>query len=194
MPRDVTVLGSQYTAGDQIPISLVLLQIPSNTIAIHTLADVTVYLNPSTGAVSMSPGAGLQAFAPHAGLYVPEIELTSDSLLSDVTFLAANESGFWSTVLATNAYREATATIWQGNLVLTVGSAPEAVTFQGAVKFWAGVIETIDVAHDYASITLASLLSLFDMTFPYRTYNQQEFIHMPKPGAKVNWGYTELEV
>jgi hypothetical protein len=194
MPRDVTALGSQYTAGDQIPISLVLLQIPSNTIAIHTLADVTVYLNPSTGAVSMSPGAGLQAFVPHAGLYVPEIELSADTLLSDVTVAAANENGFWSTVVATNVYREATAAIWQGNLVLSVGSAPEAVTFQGAVKFWAGVIETIDVTHDYASITLASLLSLFDMTFPYRTYNQQEFIHMPKPGAKVKWGYTEIEV
>jgi hypothetical protein len=184
MPRDVTALGSQYNAGDQIPISLVLLSIPSNTIAIHTLADVTVYLNPSTGAVSMAAGAGLQAFVPHAGLYVPELELSAETLLSEVTLQVANENGSWGAVVAANAYREADAAIWQGNLVLPVGSPPDAITFQGAVKYWAGKIEAIETIREFGSIILSGSLPVFDMTFPYRTYKQDEFVHMPKPGGR----------
>lgn len=193
MARDITALGGHAADADQIPVTLVYLQIPSNTVAMCDL-DVIVYLNPSTNAVSMSPGAGLVAFNPTAGLIVPEIENAEERITSNISFDVSNENEFWYGVLGANVYREAPATIWQGNLLLTPGTAPDAATFVGAVKTWNGRIEYLSATRRTATIELAPHITPFTMLFPYRKYAAPEFKHLPQPGAQIPWGFTEKTV
>lgn len=197
MPRTITALQGEESLAEQIPVSLVRLEIPRPGNASHAFnfndIDITVYLNPATNAVSMAPGTGLVPFVPAAGLTVPEVELNDEHIAGDVNISLSNVRGTWFDIMTENIYREVPATIWQGNLVLPTGSNPNAVVFRGAVKQWAGRVEAIDANRTSATITLSGLTSYFAMTFPYRTYTQTTFIHMPKAGAKLKWGYTDGE-
>jgi hypothetical protein len=193
MPRSVTALSGHYADADQVAVTLVYLQIPSNTLALCDL-DVPVYLNPSTNAVSMVAGAGLVQFLPAAGLEVPEIENAEERITTNVTLSLANENGAWFSILGANVFREAPATVWQGNLLMTPGTAPDAVTFVGAVKTWNGRIEFINATRDKATVELSPHITPFTILFPYRTFSAPEFRHMPAPGSKVVWGFTEREL
>ena len=133
-------------------------------------------------------------FDPYAGLQVPQIELTSETVVSEVSITVANVNEDWFTILMANQYREKPATIWQGNLVLATGTAPNAVIFQGAIRQWSGRIESIQATREQATITLSALTNTLAMTFPYRIYTQTDFPHLPKSGASLKWGYTETEV
>ena len=193
MPRNVTALLGEETLAEQIPISLVQLDIPGNQMNMNDV-DVVVYLNPSTIAFSMSRGAGLVAFTPYPGLTVPQVELNADHIAGDVSVTVSNVGEEWFDMLTANQFREAPATIWQGNLVLPTGNNYNSVTFRGAVKQWAGRVEAIDATRDSATITLSGLTSYFAMKFPYRIYTATDFLYLPKSGAKLKWGYTEEEI
>lgn len=193
MPRNVAALLGEETLAEQIPVSLVQLDIPGNQININDV-DVTVYLNPSTNAVSMAPGAGLVAFVPYAGLAVPQVELNAEHIAGDVTITVSNVDETWFDLLMANNYREAPAAIWQGNLVLPTGNNFNSVVFRGAVKQWAGRVEAIDATRESATITLSGLTSYFAMKFPSRVYTATDFLYLPKSGAKLKWGYTEEEI
>lgn len=192
MPRTITALGGLESQDNQIPVSLVRLEISGNEKRMHDL-DVTLYLNPSTDAVSMSPGGGLLAFTPYAGLEVPSIDIGDDQPLGEVTFTASNISEDWFVVMAANAYRETAATIWQGNLSLAAGTAPDAATFQGVVKMWAGKLVHIVANRQTATFRLEPP-DPFRQPLPWRTYDPTLFKHLPPQGKKFIWGYTEREI
>jgi hypothetical protein len=195
MPRNVTILGGLESAAEQIPISLVLLDIQGRRFAMNDV-DITVYLDPVTNAVAMTPlNSGFVAFTPYAGLQVPEVEANSERMSSDVTIAVSNENEDWFVVMAEDQFREAPATIWQGNLLLAAGAAPDAVTLQGAVTVWSGRIETIEAQRDKATITLTGHTSAVTVTIPRRSYTTAAgFTQMPKPGSSLKWGYTEETV
>jgi len=201
MPRTVTSLSSQHEATAQTPVSLVRIEIPGNEKRIHDL-DVSLYLNPTTNAVSMSSGAGLVEFVPYAGLSVPQIEISDDLPLGEVMITVANvekpggsegEAGEWFTINATNDYRDATVTIWQGNLSHTAGQHPDLVTFVGAVKMWVGNLVHI-AANAHTATLKCAPPDPFRMPFPWRTYSAPAFKHLPRPGKKLVFGFTEREL
>lgn len=195
MPRNLTNLGGLESAAEQIPISLVLLDIQGRRFAMNDV-DVTVYLDPATNAVAMTPLNGnFVAFKPYAGLKVPEVEANSERISSDVTIAVANELEEWFVVMAEDRFREAPATIWQGNLSLAAGGVPDSVTFQGAVTVWSGRIETIEAQREKATITLTGHTSAITVTLPRRSYTTAAgFTQMPKPGSSLKWGYTEERI
>ena len=195
MARNVTALLGEESKSGQFPISLVRLEIPTYPKAIND-TDMTVWLNPTNAAASnYDPGGGTYVrFDPYAGLQVPQIELSAETTASEVSINVANVNEEWFTILMANQYREKPATIWQGNIVLPAGANPNSVNFQGAVRQWAGRIESIEASREQATITLSALTNTFAMTFPYRIYTQTDFPHTPNSGATLKWGYTEEEV
>lgn len=196
MPRIVTALSGQQDLANQIPVSVVRIEIPS---AEKRLCDIdrSVFLNPSTLAVAIAAGAGLLEFAPYAGLSVPQIDVGDAEPLGDVTISVSNvgtdddPEGEWSAVLAANVYRDAPTTVWQGNLV--VGATPFDVTFTGAVTMWEGKLAAIEVTRTRATLSFEPPDALVGL-LPWRTYNITDFPHMPIPGSRIVWGYTEREV
>lgn len=153
--------------------------------------DMTVYLNSSTGTVSMVPGAGLVAFSPYADFTVPQIENSEEQILSELTLSVSNVIGDWTKVVAENAYRETPVTVWQGNLSLATGAPPEATTFIGVVKSYGGRLDDIDPSRTKTTITLAPHVTPLTLSWPYRTYSAPEFKHLPKNGSVRKWGFTE---
>lgn len=195
MARNITALQGQESLAAQFPISLVRLEIPTYPKTIND-SDVSVWLNPTTNATAMSdPGGGTYLrFDPYAGLQVPQIELTAETIVSEVSIEVENVNEEWFTILMANQYREKPATIWQGNLVVTADAGQQTVVFQGAIRQWTGRIEAIETNRQTATISLSALTNSFAMTFPYRTYTQTDFPQMPKSGASLKWGYSEEEV
>jgi hypothetical protein len=195
MPRNLTNLGGLESAAEQIPVSLVLLDIPGKPPIAMNDVDVTVYLDPATNAVAMTPlNSSFLAFKPYAGLQVPEVE-NSERISSDVTITVSNEKEEWFVVMALDPFREAPATIWQGNLQIAAGGAPDSVTFQGAITVWSGRIETIEAQRERATISLTGHTSAIAVTIPRRSYTTAAgFTQMPKPGSSLKWGYTEETV
>jgi len=192
MPRTITALGGLESGAAQIPVSLVRLEIPGAEKRMHDL-DVTLYLNPSTNAVSIAPGAGLLDFTPYAGLSVPQIELGEEEPLGQVSINVSNVDEAWFTIMAANAYRETPATIWQGNLSLSPGTNPNAVTFQGVVTMWAGKLVHVQATREIATLQFEPP-DPFNMTLPWRTYGPPGFTKLPVAGTKIVWGYTEKTV
>jgi hypothetical protein len=119
------------------------------------------------------------------------VELNDEHIAGDVSLTLSNVDELWFDIMTENIYREVPATIWQGNLSLPTGTNPNAISFKGAVKQWAGRVEAIDADRSRATITLSGLTSYFAMSFPFRTYTQTDFVHLPKAGAKLKWGYTD---
>jgi hypothetical protein len=191
MPRTITALGGLESLAAQIPVSLVRLEISGAEKRMSDV-DVTLYLNPSTNAVAMAPGAGLLDFVPYAGLTVPQIDTGDDMPLGEVTLEVSNVAGEWWAILAAGLYREATATIWQGNLVLASGASPYAATFQGAVTMWAGNMTDLRPNRKTATITLEPPDFLRN-PIPRRTYSAPGFTTLPVPTSKFLWGGGEVE-
>lgn len=205
MPRTVTVLSGQQSQDAQIPVTLVELLIPGRTKRLHDLADeISLFLldNGSAATASMLPGSGRSEFTPYAGLDVPEIEITDEVALSEVTFSVNNITdpatmtgdGEWYAIIAENQYRTALASIYQGNLTLPAGSSPFAATFVGAVKTWAGQIEHIAATRETATITLGPPMHPYGMKFPRRRYERRLYPRMRKAGEKFFFGHSEVTV
>jgi hypothetical protein len=202
MPRNVAALGGHEADQVQIAVSLVLLDIPGAQKRIHDL-DVPLYLNPATNAVSMYAGAGLLKFVPYAGLSVPEIENTDDLPLGDVTFTVANitdpaggvgSDGEWTAILSANHYRQAPATVWQGNITLPPGTSPFLASFVGVVKVFDGDVEYLSVNRKDATITLGPPIDPYSLRFPRRRYTRPAFPWMRRPGDTYFFGYNEVEI
>lgn len=200
MPRTVTALAGHEADAVQIPVSIVLLDIPGNQKRIHDI-DAALYVNPATNAVGMYPGSGLLKFVPYAGLDVPSVEITDEMPLGEVQFTLANISdpatggdGEWYGIVGANVYRDAPASIWQGNIVLAPGTSPYQASFAGVVKVWDGSIEFIGCKRADATIILGPPLDPYSMTFPRRRYSRQDFPWMRRTGDTYFFGYNEVEV
>lgn len=190
MPRVITSLGGQESQASQIPVSLVRLEITGAEKRMHDL-DVSLYLNPSTNAVSMSSGAGLLEFTPFAGLEVPQIDLSDEEPLGEVSLSLSNIDETWFAIMVANQYRDAAATIWQGNLVQAAGTSPFGVTFQGVITMWAGKLVHIQATRHEATIRLEPP-DPFKGKIPSRTYSSPDFVHMRPPGSTFKWGGGEV--
>lgn len=198
MPRSITALAGKEVDGVQIPVSLLRIEIPGTEIRYHDL-DVPLYLNPSTGAVSMAPGAGLLEFLPGPDLTVPQIDTSDDAALSAVTVTLSNAANAvngttdWWAVQAANLYRGALASVWQGNLALAVGAPPFAASFVGVVALWSGELSHIAPTIQRAVLTLEPP-DAWNMPIPRRRYSSTGFPRMKVPGSKIKWGTTEKTV
>jgi hypothetical protein len=192
MPRDITDLSGQASEAAQITVSLLRLEIPDDEKRFCDI-DQTVYLNPSTLAVSLAPGSGLLAFEPYAGLFVPEIDVSDDIPLGEVSIQISNVNGDWWTVMANNDYRDARATIYRGNLAQAPGTSPFALSFTGVVPVFEGDLTHIVANRQVATLTI-SAPDFFRLPIPWRTYSAPEFKHLPQPGKKLTFGYSVKEI
>jgi hypothetical protein len=192
MPRTISSLGGLEAAQAQIPVSLIRLEITGDEKRIHDL-DLSLWLNPTTNAVAMAGGVGLLEFTPYAGLEVPQIDVGDAEPFGDVVVTLSNVDGDWSDVMADNAYRNATATIWQGNLSLAVGASPFGVAFQGVVTMWTGKLVFIEANLQTAQLYLEPP-DPFAGPLPWRTYTAPDFKDLPTPGTRIKWGWTDREV
>lgn len=200
MPRDVTALAGHEADAVQVPVSMVLLDIPGAQKRIHDI-DAALYLNPTTNAVGLYPGAGLLKFVPYAGLDVPSVEMTDEMPLGEIQFTLANictpgtgSDGEWFGIVAANTYRNSPASIWQGNIVISPGTSPFQASFAGVVKVWDGNVEYIGVKRAEATIILGPPLDPYGMQFPRRRYSRQDFPWMRRTGDTFYFGYNEVQL
>ena len=189
MGKDVSALDGEHLEARQIPLALVQLSIPGAFVAITDL-DTPIYLNTTTLAGGLIPVTGGTQFLPGAGLKLPAIA-ESDGGLSECQISAANADGFWWDVINANAYREAPATIWQGNLVLAMNQAPDAATLAGVFVRYVGHVTSVRATRRQARVTLRPGPSPMDMKLPYRTFPPDQYKRIPPEGTRLSFGWTE---
>jgi hypothetical protein len=187
--KNVAALAGEHLKSRQIPVVLVQLSIPGAFVAIND-TDADIWLDTSTLAGALVPHPGGTQFRPGAGLSVPTIA-EADAGLSEAIITVSNVDGFWWNVINSNAFREAPATIWNGNITLAMNEAPEAAELVGVFVRYAGFITTLRASRRVARVTLRPGSSALDMKIPYRTFPPALYRRIPAEGSKITFGFTE---
>jgi hypothetical protein len=194
MPRDTTQLLGLQNATVQVPVTLILLDIPGDRMAICDL-DISLWMNTTTGATSVKPAEGMQEFMPYPILKSPDITQDDANIVSDNSILLANVDQDFDRINNKGAYRDAAVTVWKGQLQVTAGAAPESATFVSPLKYYVARINTIFPIMDTdATIVLGPHVTTFTVMLPRRMVTREMFPNVPTPGTKINFGYTETEV
>ena len=195
MGRDVSALSGEHLERQQVPVTLVQIEIPSDTIRIHSL-DVPLWLNVSTNALSTTSGGGAVEFSPVPGFRVPEIEENDSDVIARATLELSNlapdgaSNGPWFGRIAAGNYYDAPVTIWKGNLSIAPGGHPDAASAVGSIVRYVGRIETIDATERTARVPLVPFGVHHTVTLPRHTYTIETFPLMPRPGKKIKFGFT----
>lgn len=184
MSRDLTDFDGLHEEQDQIPISIVAIGLPSQSIYAAT-GDASIFVNLSTGETRTTPAASYTAFVPYAGLKVPTLKP-----MDPIQIEFSNGDDFWGRINAAGDYSNSSVTIWQGQVDTEDQSDPDQFTFSGAIKFYVGQLVNVIRAYDIATLKVDPHPNANTIHLPRERYDQTRFRRCPPPNAQIAFGFN----